>query len=110
MAESRKLSVEQRAELERIAIRNRVKLQYQRMINDPRRPNTGIDPAIERWNFARQNAYSYFKATPKTTVVGLIMGIGLPACLVFAIVKSKTKENERIDKGLQKKPRNYLAF
>ncbi|PIK47994.1 hypothetical protein BSL78_15142 [Apostichopus japonicus] len=75
-------------------------------------PNVGftIDPAIERWNFARQNAYSYFKATPKTTVVGLIMGIGLPACLVFAIVKSKTKENERIDKGLQKKPRNYLAF
>lgn len=46
MAESRKLSVEQRAELERIAIRNRVKLQYQRMINDPRRPNTGVSVTI----------------------------------------------------------------
>lgn len=110
MADTKQLSAEQRAEIERIALRDKVKRQYQRMVNDPRRPNVAIDPAIDRWNFVRQNAYQYFKATPKTSLSGFVMGILVPGAIIYGIVKNKMETDRRVDEGLEKKRRNYLAY
>ncbi|KAF1433291.1 NADH dehydrogenase [ubiquinone] 1 beta subcomplex subunit 4, partial [Spheniscus magellanicus] len=66
-----------RAEAERLAIRARLKRQYQLQLNNPNPPAIIEDPALVRWAYARtQNVYPTFRPTPKTSFLGALFAIG----------------------------------
>ncbi|NWJ08582.1 NDUB4 dehydrogenase, partial [Crypturellus undulatus] len=66
-----------RAEAERLAIRARLKRQYQLQLHDPRRPAVIEDPALLRWVYARtQNVYPTSRPTAKTAFLGAVYALG----------------------------------
>ncbi|NXJ98735.1 NDUB4 dehydrogenase, partial [Corythaixoides concolor] len=66
-----------RAEAERLAIRARLKRQYQLQLNNPNPPAIIEDPALIRWAYARtQNVYPTFRPTPKTSFLGAVFALG----------------------------------
>ncbi|XP_071490972.1 NADH dehydrogenase [ubiquinone] 1 beta subcomplex subunit 4-like [Diadema antillarum] len=101
-------AAEKQAELERSQIRSKLRNEYQRKINNPRFRGTIIDPAYFRWNYARHNSYQFFKATPKTSFAGALMGVILPASLVYAIVRHRKYSDEMYESGQWIRPRNLV--
>ncbi|NWI69393.1 NDUB4 dehydrogenase, partial [Todus mexicanus] len=66
-----------RAEAERLAIRARLKRQYQLQLNQPKPPPVIEDPALLRWVYARtHNVYPTFRPTAKTSFLGALYAIG----------------------------------
>ncbi|NWS51280.1 NDUB4 dehydrogenase, partial [Chunga burmeisteri] len=77
-----------RAEAQRLAIRARLKRQYQLQLNNPNPPAVIEDPALVRWAYARtQNVYPTFRPTPKTSFLGALFGIG-PVLFWIAVFKA----------------------
>ncbi|XP_034644408.1 NADH dehydrogenase [ubiquinone] 1 beta subcomplex subunit 4 isoform X1 [Trachemys scripta elegans] len=64
------------AQAERLALRARLKRQYQTQLNDPHHTQLIEDPAMNRWTYARTyNIYPNFRPTPKTSLLGALSGI-----------------------------------
>ncbi|NXG47660.1 NDUB4 dehydrogenase, partial [Psilopogon haemacephalus] len=82
-----------RAEAERLAIRARLKRQYQLQLNNPKPPAVIEDPALLRWAYARtHNIYPSFRPTPKTSFLGAVYALGP---LIFWAVAFKIDRDRR---------------
>ncbi|NXL10488.1 NDUB4 dehydrogenase, partial [Mesembrinibis cayennensis] len=94
-----------RAEAERLAIRARLKRQYQLQLNNPNPPAVIEDPALLRWAYARtQNVYPTFRPTPKTSFLGALFAIG-PILFWIAVFKTDRDRKEKlIQEGKYKRP------
>ncbi|XP_074783823.1 NADH dehydrogenase [ubiquinone] 1 beta subcomplex subunit 4 [Athene noctua] len=98
-----------RAEAERLAIRARLKRQYQLQLNHPNRPTVIEDPALVRWVYARtQNVYPTSRPTPKTSFLGALYAIG-PIVFWIAVFKADRDRKEKlIQEGKYKRPLSML--
>ncbi|NXC18035.1 NDUB4 dehydrogenase, partial [Corythaeola cristata] len=94
-----------RAEAERLAIRARLKRQYQLQLNNPKPPAIIEDPALIRWAYARtQNVYPTFRPTPKTSFLGAVFAIG-PILFWIAVFKIERDHKEKlIQEGKYNRP------
>ncbi|XP_007906894.1 NADH dehydrogenase [ubiquinone] 1 beta subcomplex subunit 4 [Callorhinchus milii] len=94
-----------RAQAEREAIRARLKLQYLRQLNDPRRTHLVEDPALLRWTYARSlnHIYPNFRPTPKTSLLGFVFGIG-PLVFWYYVFKTDRDRKERLIKEGKERP------
>ncbi|NXP05349.1 NDUB4 dehydrogenase, partial [Thinocorus orbignyianus] len=99
-------SVEKRrAQAERLAIRARLKRQYQLQLNDPNRPAIIEDPALLRWAYARtQNVYPTFRPTPKTSILGALVGIGPILFWAFLFKADRDRREKLIQEGKYNRP------
>jgi len=95
---------EKRAEAERASIRNAIRRDYQRIINDPKAKGMVLDPAVARWNHARHSSYQFFKATPRTTFLGVMFGLVPPLGLMIIFHKYKKYEARMFREGKWEKP------
>ncbi|NXE05388.1 NDUB4 dehydrogenase, partial [Lophotis ruficrista] len=87
-----------RAEAERMAIRARLKRQYQLQLNNPNPPAVIEDPALLRWAYARtENVYPTFRPTPKTSFLGVVFAIG-PILFWAAVFKADRDRKEKLIK------------
>ncbi|XP_027586167.1 NADH dehydrogenase [ubiquinone] 1 beta subcomplex subunit 4 [Pipra filicauda] len=87
-----------RAEAERLAIRARLKRQYQLQLNNPNPPAVIEDPAMIRWVYARtHNVYPNFRPTPKTSFLGAVCAIG-PILFWIAVFKLDRDHKEKLIK------------
>ncbi|KAM6222081.1 NADH dehydrogenase [ubiquinone] 1 beta subcomplex subunit 4-like [Rhynchocyon petersi] len=85
-----------RAQTERLAIRSRLKREYLLQLNDPNRRGIIEDPALTRWTYARSaNIYPNFKATPKTSLIGAVFGIG-PLVFWYYVFKTDRDRKEKL--------------
>ncbi|XP_029435134.1 NADH dehydrogenase [ubiquinone] 1 beta subcomplex subunit 4 [Rhinatrema bivittatum] len=93
------LTPEQRkAAEERLALRARLKRQYQLQLNDPHRRTLVEDPALTRWTYARMlNVYPNFRPTPKTSLLGFVCGVG-PLLFWYFVLKYDRDRKERLIK------------
>ncbi|XP_075268961.1 NADH dehydrogenase [ubiquinone] 1 beta subcomplex subunit 4 [Opisthocomus hoazin] len=94
-----------RAEAERLAIRARLKRQYQLQLNNPNPPAIIEDPALLRWAYARtQNVYPTFRPTPKTSFLGALFAVG-PILFWIAVFKADRDRKEKlIQEGKYERP------
>ncbi|KAM4683922.1 NADH dehydrogenase [ubiquinone] 1 beta subcomplex subunit 4 [Amazona ochrocephala] len=91
-------SERRRAEAERLAIRARLKRQYQLQLNHPNPAPIIENPALTRWAYARtQNVYPNFRPTPKTSFLGLVFGLG-PLLFWAAVFKIERDHKEKLIK------------
>ncbi|KAE8621107.1 hypothetical protein XENTR_v10004685 [Xenopus tropicalis] len=100
------LSPEQRrAEEERLALRAQLKRRYQLQLNHPHRKALVEDPALNRWMFARtRNIYPNFRPTPKTSLLGLVWGVG-PLIFWYYVFKTDRDRKEKlIQEGKLERP------
>ncbi|KZT28607.1 hypothetical protein NEOLEDRAFT_1175902 [Neolentinus lepideus HHB14362 ss-1] len=51
------------------------------------------DPAIERWNAMRENAYKYFRFTPRNTFIGIVGVVIVPGTLLYIASQTDNKWN-----------------
>lgn len=66
-----------KAQAERLAIRSRLKREYQLQHYDPSCRGVIEDPALVRWTYARSaNIYPNFRPNTKTSLLGALFGIG----------------------------------
>ncbi|XP_018430830.1 PREDICTED: NADH dehydrogenase [ubiquinone] 1 beta subcomplex subunit 4 [Nanorana parkeri] len=71
---------------ERVAVRSRLKRDYQLQLNDPLRKGSVPDPAVERWMFSRNyNIYPNFRATPKMCLLGAVCTVG-PMLFLYTLI------------------------
>ncbi|KAM7180989.1 NADH dehydrogenase [ubiquinone] 1 beta subcomplex subunit 4 [Macrochelys suwanniensis] len=99
-------SLEKRqAQAERLAIRARLKLQYQLQLNNPHSAELIEDPAMLRWTYARtSNIYPNFRPTPKTSLLGALFGIG-PFFFWWYVLKADRDRKEKlIQEGKYERP------
>ncbi|NXG09676.1 NDUB4 dehydrogenase, partial [Sakesphorus luctuosus] len=94
-----------RAEAERLAIRARLKRQYQLQLNNPNPPAVIENPALLRWVYARtQNVYPNFRPTPKTSFLGAVWAIG-PILFWMAVFKvDRDRKEKLIKEGKYERP------
>ncbi|NWQ77420.1 NDUB4 dehydrogenase, partial [Columbina picui] len=94
-----------RAEAERLAIRARLKRQYQLQLNNPNPPAVIEDPALIRWAYARTlNVYPTFRPTPKTSFLGLLFALG-PLLFWGTVFKLDRDHKEKlIQEGKYERP------
>uniref|UniRef100_A0A8C5MB25 NADH dehydrogenase [ubiquinone] 1 beta subcomplex subunit 4 n=1 Tax=Leptobrachium leishanense TaxID=445787 RepID=A0A8C5MB25_9ANUR len=81
---------ERRAAQERLALR----------LNDPHRKEGVADPAVNRWVYARSlNIYRNFRPTQKTSLFGLVWGIGPLAFIYFVLKTDRDRREKLIQEG-----------
>ncbi|NXT68680.1 NDUB4 dehydrogenase, partial [Chaetops frenatus] len=98
-------SQKRRAEAERLAIRSRLKRQYQLQLNDPNPPAIIENPALIRWIYAKsQNIYPNFRPTPKTSFLGAVYGLGPLLFWIFVLKADRDRKEKRIQEGKYKRP------
>ncbi|KAM8819924.1 NADH dehydrogenase [ubiquinone] 1 beta subcomplex subunit 4 [Eudromia elegans] len=96
---------ERRAEAERLALRARLKRQYQLQVHDPRRPAIIEDPALIRWAYARtQNVYPTFRPTAKTSFLGAVFAVGPILFWMFAFKFERDRREKLLQEGKVKHP------
>ena len=88
-----------RAEEERAAIRANLKRQYQLQLNNPFRKELIEDPALTRWVYARTNPYPHFRATPKTSLLGMLFGVVPLIVLCYTFKTDRDNREEKIKAG-----------
>ncbi|XP_057232241.1 NADH dehydrogenase [ubiquinone] 1 beta subcomplex subunit 4 [Malurus melanocephalus] len=94
-----------RAEAERLAIRSRLKRQYQLQLNNPSRPAIIEDPALLRWAYAKSmNVYPTFRPTPRTSFLGAAYGLGPLLFWIFVLKADRDRKEKRIEEGKYKRP------
>ncbi|NWY60454.1 NDUB4 dehydrogenase, partial [Chionis minor] len=94
-----------RAEAERLAIRARLKRQYQLQLNNPNPPAIIEDPALIRWAYARtQNVYPTFRPSPKTSFLGAVFAIGPILFWAFVFKADRDRKEKLIQEGKYKRP------
>ncbi|XP_055965365.1 NADH dehydrogenase [ubiquinone] 1 beta subcomplex subunit 4 [Sorex fumeus] len=85
-----------KAQAERLAIRARLKREYLLQYNNPGRHGLIEDPALHRWTYARSaNIYPNFKPTPKTSLLGALVGIG-PLFFWYYVFKTDRDRKEKL--------------
>ncbi|CAM5080550.1 unnamed protein product [Eretmochelys imbricata] len=94
-----------RVQAERLALRARLKRQYQLQLNDPHRTELIEDPAMLRWTYARSyNIYPNFRPTPKTSLLGALFGLG-PIFFWWYVFKADRDRKEKlIQEGKYQRP------
>uniref|UniRef100_A0A8C8AUZ3 NADH dehydrogenase [ubiquinone] 1 beta subcomplex subunit 4 n=1 Tax=Otus sunia TaxID=257818 RepID=A0A8C8AUZ3_9STRI len=98
-----------RAEAERLAIRARLKRQYQLQLNNPNPPTVIEDPALVRWVYARtQNVYPTFRPTPKTSFLGALYAIGPIVFWITVLKADRDRKEKLIKEGKYKRPLSVL--
>ncbi|NXI46642.1 NDUB4 dehydrogenase, partial [Galbula dea] len=98
-------SEKRRAEAERLAIRARLKRQYQLQLNSPNPPVVIEDPALLRWSYARtQNVYPTFRPTPKTSFLGAVFAIGPLLFWMAAFKFDRDRREKLIQEGKYERP------
>ncbi|NXC62294.1 NDUB4 dehydrogenase, partial [Aleadryas rufinucha] len=94
-----------RAEAERLAIRSRLKRQYQLQLNNPSPPAVIENPALIRWAYAKsQNVYPTFRPTPRTSVLGAVYGLGPLIFWIFVLKTARDRKEKGIQEGKYKQP------
>ncbi|KAM4544392.1 NADH dehydrogenase [ubiquinone] 1 beta subcomplex subunit 4 [Fundulus diaphanus] len=94
------LSPEQRrAEESRAALRAGLKRHYQLQLNDPHRKELIEDPALTRWVYARANPYPLFRATKKTSLLGVMFGVVPLFALYYVFKTDRDNKEEKIKAG-----------
>ncbi|NXY89506.1 NDUB4 dehydrogenase, partial [Alcedo cyanopectus] len=94
-----------RAEAERLAIRARLKRQYQLQLNQPNPPAVIEDPALLRWVYARtHNIYPTFRPTPKTSFLGAVFAIGPLIFWALAFKIDRDRREKLIQEGKYERP------
>ncbi|NWU99120.1 NDUB4 dehydrogenase, partial [Upupa epops] len=94
-----------RAEAERLAIRARLKRQYQLQLNNPNAPAVIEDPALLRWAYARtQNVYPTFRPTPKTSFLGAVFALGPIIFWIAAFKLDRDRKEKLIKEGKYERP------
>ncbi|KAM6309753.1 NADH dehydrogenase [ubiquinone] 1 beta subcomplex subunit 4 [Podargus strigoides] len=94
-----------RAQAERLAMRARLKRQYQLQLHNPNPPAMIEDPAVLRWAYARtENVYPTFRATPKTSFLGLVYAIGPIIFWMAAFKIDRDRREKLIQEGKYKRP------
>ncbi|NWV64792.1 NDUB4 dehydrogenase, partial [Malurus elegans] len=94
-----------RAEAERLAIRSRLKRQYQLQLNNPSRPAIIEDPALLRWVYAKSmNVYPTFRPTPRTSFLGAAYALGPLLFWIFVLKADRDRKEKRIQEGKYKRP------
>ncbi|XP_039384806.1 NADH dehydrogenase [ubiquinone] 1 beta subcomplex subunit 4 [Mauremys reevesii] len=94
-----------RAEAERLAVRARLKRQYQLKLNDPHHEGIIEDPAMLRWIYGRShNIYPNFRPTPKTSLLGALFGIGPIFFWWYVIQTGRDRKEKLIQEGKYKRP------
>ncbi|XP_074856807.1 NADH dehydrogenase [ubiquinone] 1 beta subcomplex subunit 4 [Carettochelys insculpta] len=97
------------AEAERLAIRARLKRQYQLQLHDPHGPAIIENPAMLRWTYAKSyNVYPNFRATPKTSLLGALCALG-PLLFWGYVFKSERDNTEKLIREGKKK-RKYILW
>ncbi|XP_019383135.1 PREDICTED: NADH dehydrogenase [ubiquinone] 1 beta subcomplex subunit 4 [Gavialis gangeticus] len=91
-----------RQQAERLAIRARLKLEYQLKLNDPHRQGLIEDPAMLRWTYARANVYPHFKPTLKTSIMGLLWGVGPIVFWTYVFLARRAQKEKEIKEGKHK--------
>ncbi|KAM4699008.1 NADH dehydrogenase [ubiquinone] 1 beta subcomplex subunit 4 [Discoglossus pictus] len=87
---------EKRAAEERLRLRAQLKRQYLVQLNDPTRKALVEDPALNRWMYARnRNIYPNFRPTPKTSLLGLLWGVG-PLFFWYYVFKTDRDHKEKL--------------
>ncbi|XP_072018817.1 NADH dehydrogenase [ubiquinone] 1 beta subcomplex subunit 4-like [Amphiura filiformis] len=97
---------EKRAILERQSIRDALRRDFQKKINDPSFRGFLVDPAVDRWNYTRHRPVDFFRATPRTIKWGILFGIVPPALLIWANIAYRRNKFSKWDSGEEKKPRS----
>ncbi|XP_005994938.1 NADH dehydrogenase [ubiquinone] 1 beta subcomplex subunit 4 [Latimeria chalumnae] len=100
------LSPEQRrADEERLAIRARLKRQYQLQLNDPHRVELIENPAMTRWIYARSsNIYPNFRPTPKTSLLGFVCGVAPLVFWYYVLKTDRDRKEKLIEEGKYERP------
>ncbi|NWV76833.1 NDUB4 dehydrogenase, partial [Dasyornis broadbenti] len=94
-----------RAEAERLAIRARLKRQYQLQLNNPSPPAIIENPALVRWAYAKsQNVYPTFRPTPKTSFLGAAYALGPLLFWFFVLKADRDRKEKRFQEGKYKRP------
>ncbi|NXV01600.1 NDUB4 dehydrogenase, partial [Cettia cetti] len=100
-----------RAEVERLAIRSRLKRQYLLQLNNPNPPAIIENPALIRWAYAKsQNVYPTFRPTPKTSVLGAVYALGPLIFWIFVLKADRDRKEKRIQEGKYKRPSFSVFF
>ncbi|XP_006032555.1 NADH dehydrogenase [ubiquinone] 1 beta subcomplex subunit 4 [Alligator sinensis] len=82
-----------------LALRSRLKLQYQLQLNDPHRHGLVEDPALLRWTYARANVYPHFRPTIKTSLLGIVWGVGPVVFWTYVFAKRRAQKEKEIKEG-----------
>ncbi|KAF7238123.1 NADH dehydrogenase [ubiquinone] 1 beta subcomplex subunit 4 [Varanus komodoensis] len=99
-----------RLDAERLALRARLKREFLMQLNDPQRPSVIEDPAMTRWTYAKShNIYPNFRATPKTSLTGIVFGVGPILFWWYLFKKQRDHREKLIQEGKYKRPFN-LCF
>ncbi|EIW85283.1 hypothetical protein CONPUDRAFT_150105 [Coniophora puteana RWD-64-598 SS2] len=64
-----------------------------------------LDPAVERWNRMREDAYKHFRFTPRTTFVSLMGFVFVPGAIYYLSTQTTNKwswAGKRKDQALAK--------
>ncbi|XP_059953918.1 NADH dehydrogenase [ubiquinone] 1 beta subcomplex subunit 4-like [Mesoplodon densirostris] len=86
----------QKAQAERLAIRSRLKREHLLQYIDPSRHGVIEDAALIRWTYARlANIYPNFRPTPKTSLLGALLGIG-PLLFWYCVFKMDRDRKEKL--------------
>ncbi|XP_054019526.1 NADH dehydrogenase [ubiquinone] 1 beta subcomplex subunit 4 [Dryobates pubescens] len=94
-----------RAEAERLAIRARLKRQYQLQLNNPKPPAVIEDPALLRWSYARtHNVYPTFRPTAKTSFFGAVYALGPLIFWAVLFKVDRDRREKRIQEGTYVRP------
>ncbi|NXE38418.1 NDUB4 dehydrogenase, partial [Ptilorrhoa leucosticta] len=94
-----------RAEAERLAIRSRLKRQYQLQLNNPSPPVIIENPALVRWAYAKsENVYPTFRPTPKMSFLGATYVLGPLLFWFFVLKADRDRKEKRIQEGKYKRP------
>ncbi|EPQ58482.1 hypothetical protein GLOTRDRAFT_126980 [Gloeophyllum trabeum ATCC 11539] len=51
------------------------------------------DPAIEKWNSMRENAYKHFRFTPRNTFIALVGVVIVPGAVLYLASQTDNKWN-----------------
>ncbi|NWW16591.1 NDUB4 dehydrogenase, partial [Falcunculus frontatus] len=94
-----------RAEAERLAIRSRLKRQYQLQLNNPSPPAVIENPALIRWAYAKsQNVYPTFRPTPRTSFLGAAYALGPLVFWIVVFKAARDRKEKQIQEGKYKQP------
>ncbi|XP_035303357.1 NADH dehydrogenase [ubiquinone] 1 beta subcomplex subunit 4-like [Cricetulus griseus] len=85
-----------KAQIERLSIRARLKLEYLLQYNDPKRQMHIEDAALIHWAYARStNIYPNFRPTPKNSLLGVVAAFG-PLIFWYYIFKTDRDKKENL--------------
>ncbi|XP_043927443.1 NADH dehydrogenase [ubiquinone] 1 beta subcomplex subunit 4 [Protopterus annectens] len=96
---------QRRAAEERLAIRARLKREFQLQLNNPLQRGVIEDTAMTRWTYARSaNIYPNFRPTPKTSLLGFLAGV-VPLFFWYYAFKTERDHKEKlIQEGKYERP------